>query len=99
MTPNDFIYWLQGYFEIPEHKQSAELTVEQVKVVRRHLAMLPVAKYDKSKLFAPSYGKNFCNWLDEYLKESEYEHSAARTFKIQQRLGELFEHVSNTSNY
>lgn len=95
MTPNDFIYWLQGYFEIPEHRQSVELTDEQLKIIRRHLAIVPVAKYDKSKLFAPSYGKNFCNWLVDYLQETEP--SAART--IQQRLDGLFEHAANTNNH
>ena len=98
MTPNDFIYWLQGYFEIPEIKQPTVLTAEQVKIIRRHLAMLPVAKYDQSKLFASTYGKNFCNWLDEYLV-SEDELSDARTLKVQRRLDELFEHVASTNNY
>ncbi len=94
MTPRDFIYWLKGYFEIPQHEQSAALTAQQLKIIRRHLAMLPVAKYNPDKVCIPAYGNDFCNWLNDYIKESEDDLSVARTVKIQRRLDELFEHVA-----
>ncbi len=43
MTAREFCYWLQGYFEIGG-KPPEILTVEQVKAVRAHLAM--VFKHD-----------------------------------------------------
>lgn len=94
MTPRDFVYWLQAYFEIPEHKQPVVLTARQVKIIQRHLAMLPVAKYNQKTVCVPNYGKGFCDWLDVYLKESEDVLSPAGTLKIKQHLDDLFEHVA-----
>ncbi|MBX9691539.1 MAG: hypothetical protein K2Z81_04085 [Cyanobacteria bacterium] len=94
MTPKDFIFWLQAYFEIPDHKQQpVVLTPRQVKIIRRHLAMLPVSEYDPLTLCGPNYGTSFCDWLVAYLKEADDVFEAAGTLKIQQRLGELFEHA------
>lgn len=95
MTPRDFIYWLKGYFEIPQPEHV--ITFQQQKVIRRHLAMLPVANYNPDTVCTPAYGNDFCNWLDGYLKESEDDLSGARTSKIQRRLDELFEHVAHSS--
>lgn len=41
MTPRDFCYWLQGFFEITEAKDEAQpsMSPRQVEMVRRHLAM------------------------------------------------------------
>ena len=36
MTPEQFAYWLHGYFEI---SQSTELNEEQVKIVKDHLEL------------------------------------------------------------
>lgn len=36
MTSEQFIYWLQGYFEI---SQSTKLNEEQVKIVKDHLGL------------------------------------------------------------
>ena len=37
MTPEQFTYWLQGFFELSETK---ELTPEQVQIVKDHLALV-----------------------------------------------------------
>src|ERR1700722_16349532 len=37
MKSRDFVYWLQGYLEISEE---AALTKEQVKLIRKHLALV-----------------------------------------------------------
>jgi len=38
MTPEQFCYWLQGFFEMTGDK--AKLSPEQVKMVRDHLAIV-----------------------------------------------------------
>lgn len=41
MKSRDFVYWLQGYFEILAPAQNCgSLTAEQVHVIRNHLAMV-----------------------------------------------------------
>jgi hypothetical protein len=37
MTPEQFTYWLQGYFEI---SNATELNKEQTKVIKDHLSLL-----------------------------------------------------------
>lgn len=37
MTPEQFVYWLQGYLELAESQQ---LTSRQVKVIKEHLALV-----------------------------------------------------------
>jgi hypothetical protein len=39
MTPRDFAYWIQGYFEIlnPSRDQSVTLTPDQLECIRVHL--------------------------------------------------------------
>lgn len=95
MTPRDFIYWLKGYFEIPELDKPIVLSSQQVEVIRRHLSMLPAARYNRNVVCMPTYGKDFCDWLSHYLKASDTELSESATLRIQQRLDELFVHVAD----
>lgn len=37
MTPENFAYWLQGFFELTESK---ELTSEQIQMIKEHLALV-----------------------------------------------------------
>lgn len=37
MTSRDFVYWLQGYFELAP---SQALSIEQTELIRRHLSMV-----------------------------------------------------------
>lgn len=43
MTSRDFVYWLQGYFEISD---ATKLTSKQVEVVKNHLAMVFIHEID-----------------------------------------------------
>lgn len=96
MTPRDFIYWLKSYFEVPKRTAPAVLTAEQVTIIRRHLAMVPVAQFDRSKLVDPMTGRDFCEWLEGNLEEVTGGLNAERTQKIQERLDRLFKHVAGT---
>lgn len=44
MTPENFCYWLQGYFELlnagPKTPEKLTLTVEQVEMVNQHLQLV-----------------------------------------------------------
>lgn len=46
MKSRDFCYWLQGFFELVEHKD--DLTKDQVRVVRNHLALVFKHEIDPS---------------------------------------------------
>ena len=37
MTERDFVYWLQGFFEMTEAK---EVTPEQVQIIKDHLSLV-----------------------------------------------------------
>jgi hypothetical protein len=60
MTPINFAYWLQGFFEISD---SNELTPEQVKMIRAHLNLVffhaidPETLKDKSDVEKLKYQK------------------------------------------
>ncbi len=98
MTPRDFIYWLQGYFEIPHQEQPLAISAQQLIIIRRHLAMLPLARYDHRRLSNPEFGEGFCLWLESYIQADEQELSAARTLAIRQNLDSLFDHVVAAQN-
>lgn len=48
MTSRDFVYWLQGYFEINGQPGTGILTESQVDCIRKHLAMVFVHEIDPS---------------------------------------------------
>ncbi len=39
MTPSEFVYWLQGHFELHE-KPGKGLTAAQVKVIKNHMKLV-----------------------------------------------------------
>ncbi len=46
MTPVNFAYWLQGFFEISEtNNTEITLTPEQVKMIRTHLNLVFFSRY------------------------------------------------------
>ena len=47
MKARDFCYWLQGYFEVADNN-NAELTAEQVRIIRAHLNMVFAHEIDPS---------------------------------------------------
>lgn len=50
MTSKDFVYWLQGFFELSEPNKA--LTPEQVKSIKNHLKLVFLHEID------PSYSDN-----------------------------------------
>lgn len=56
MTPENFCYWLQGFFEIADPK---ELTPEQLQEVKNHLSLVfnkvtpIVTKFPDYQVFTP----------------------------------------------
>ena len=63
MTPVNFCYFLQGFFEISEVDKEITLTPEQVKMIRAHLNLVffhaidPETLKDKSELEKLKYQK------------------------------------------
>ena len=47
MTSRDFVYWLQGFFELSEVKT---LTEEQVKIIKTHLNMVFIHDIDVTEV-------------------------------------------------
>lgn len=50
MTSRDFVYWLQGFFEIQSSNEA--LTPEQVQIIKNHLKLVFLHEID------PSYSDN-----------------------------------------
>ena len=50
MRSDQFIYWLQGFFELSENDKS--LTIEQVQTIKNHLKLVFLHEID------PSYSDN-----------------------------------------
>lgn len=65
MTPANFCYWLQGFFEVTENSDSKEikLTEKQINVIRAHLNLVffhsidPENFKDMSELDVKKYSK------------------------------------------
>lgn len=63
MTPVNFAYWLQGFFEITEVNNEILLTPEQIKMIRAHLNLVffhaidPETLKDKSEFEKLKYQK------------------------------------------
>lgn len=49
MTSRDFCYWLQGFLEIANEEEEPELTVKQVSIVQKHLALVFKHEIDPSQ--------------------------------------------------
>lgn len=48
MQSRDFVYWLQGFFEIADAGRTDTLTAGQVEIIRNHLNMVFVHEIDPS---------------------------------------------------
>lgn len=83
MKSRDFCYWLQGFFELSEIDS---LSVEQVSIVARHLAMVVVHEGDRRM--------SFCHWLDGVLSMHEKSRLDEKaTALVRSKLNEVFLHV------
>lgn len=83
MKSIEFMYWLQGYFEVCDCEQ---LQAEQVEKIHNHLKMVEIT--DGANRYP------FCSWLKGFLEAVETPiPSVNQTQKIKNRLNELFDHV------
>jgi len=83
MKSLEFMYWLQGYFEVCECEQ---LTEVQVTKIKNHLKMVEIT--DGKELWP------FCSWLQGFLVALEGQiPSVSQTKSIKDRLNGIFDHV------
>lgn len=83
MKSIEFMYWLQGYFEVCE---VGTFTKVQLLKVKNHLKMAEIT--EKEKVLP------FCTWLKGFLESVETEvPTLNQTIKIKNKLNNLFEHV------
>lgn len=83
MKSNEFMYWLQGFFELCEDKQ---LNSEQVTKIKNHLKMVVIT--DKTSILP------FCAWLNGFFEAIETDClTEIQTNKIKIRLSGIFVHV------
>ena len=62
MTSNQFVFWLQGFFELSNSNEP--LTVDQVKTIKNHLKLVFLHEIDPSYSDEPIVQKIFQNIHD-----------------------------------
>jgi hypothetical protein len=83
MKSIEFVYWLQGCFEMSDIE---EFNVEQVALIEKHLKMVEIVE---AKQQLP-----FCFWLRGVLESQETKALDKRvTGIIKNKLNSIFEHV------
>lgn len=83
MKSLEFMYWLQGYFEL---SAVSELNLEQTTIIKNHLKMVDIT--DQNKL------SPFCSWLNGFLEHiGENYPNSEQTLKIKNKLNNVFDHV------
>lgn len=83
MKSLEFMYWLQGHFEVCECEQ---LTQTQVNKIKNHLKMVEIT--DGKELWP------FCSWLQGFLVALEDQvPSISQTKNIKDKLNGIFDHV------
>ena len=83
MKSGEFMYWLQGYFELTE---ATSLDEKQTIIIKRHLDM--VKYHEKNKMH------EFCAWFAGFLdlaKPSKIEED--EVMKIREKLDSFIQHV------
>ena len=81
MKSRDFVYWLQGSFEIGDLK---ELSENQVSIIKVHLKM--VFAHEKKPEF------DFVHWLDGFLSPEGGPLNQKETQRLREKLNGVFEH-------
>lgn len=81
MTPENFIYWLNGFFELSPANQG--LSAEQVQVIKNHLSLAfkKVTPEVKIPQYSPPYQPTF-DWQDNSICWSKAGTNAPLKFKI-----------------
>lgn len=82
MKSIEFMYWLQGSFELADVTQ---LSTEQTETVKRHLQMVKVTE---GREMLP-----FCHWFEGFMEAVNWQLSAENTLKLKNKLNSCFEHV------
>lgn len=83
MKSIEFMYWLQGSFELC-HIEA--LNIEQTQKIKNHLKMVEIT--DKNEVLP------FCSWLNGFLDSvGDKPLDAQQTSKIKNKLNNIFEHV------
>ena len=55
MTPENFVYWLQGYFEI-SNEETHSLNSTKVRVIKEHIALVLKKEMPDKKVFHGTCG-------------------------------------------
>lgn len=83
MKSLEFMYWLQGFFEVCECEQ---LTEQQVIKIKNHLKMVEIT--DGKEMWP------FCSWLQGFFVALESNTpSVSQTKNIKEKLNGIFDHV------
>ncbi len=80
MSPNEFAYWLQGYFELSNFSTGGKLTLSQVEIVQRHIALVRTLHPNDVLCLKVEVALQVANELD-------------RAALVQKLLADQFEHV------
>lgn len=93
MNARDFVYWLQGFFELcaAEGDPCSRLGVGLVECIRKHLALVEISK-------RASKAREFCVSLGAVLDMLGLDElDGAQTEQIRKRLHDVFEHEVDPS--
>ena len=63
MTPRDFAYWLQGFFEIAG---TDELTPDQVRMIKDHLNLVFYHAVEENRIMSCGTSGRIHGWVDDY---------------------------------
>lgn len=83
MKSIEFMYWLQGYFEVIDEP---EISQDNLQKIKNHLNMARIT--DQHNLLP------FCNWLSGFIDSCDATQlNVLQTEKIKNKLNNLFSHV------
>ena len=89
MTKRDFLYWLQGFFEI-SGKDTLTITHKQVGIIHKHVRLVEQTPGYVAGEFIDSISSTCKLYLKWNLQEG---FSVSETLLIREKLNTLFEHV------
>lgn len=102
MTPRDFCFWLQGYFEIGGLPKNG-LTIQQTSMVGKHLDLVFAYAPSNAEANANPVSMTFCetlkSWFDGQKAFSDHEFlmDAGMTRRTAEALSRVFKHEIDPS--